>query len=119
MVAPRAPGDVVRRQFEAGQGTPVLGAVAQDATGKDWDLARSYARAIGGTRAGALVTTFGEETESDLFGEQAVLCGGVAALVNAGVETLVSAGYQPQGAYLECLHRLKAIVHPADRGGGE
>ncbi len=117
MVAPKAPGHLVRRQFEAGQGTPVLVAVAQDATGKAWDLARSYARAIGGTRAGALVTTFGEETESDLFGEQAVLCGGVTALVNAGFETLVSAGYQPEVAYFECLHELKLIVDLMYEGG--
>jgi ketol-acid reductoisomerase len=117
MVAPKAPGHLVRRQFEAGQGTPVLVAVAQDATGKAWDLARSYACAIGGTRAGALVTTFQEETESDLFGEQAVLCGGVTALVNAGFETLVSAGYQPEVAYFECLHELKLIVDLMYEGG--
>src|ERR1700726_620756 len=117
MVAPKAPGHLVRRQFEAGQGTPVLVAVAQDASGKAWDLARSYARAIGGTRAGALVTTFGEETESDLFGEQAVLCGGVTALVNAGFETLVAAGYQPEVAYFECLHELKLIVDLMAEGG--
>jgi ketol-acid reductoisomerase len=117
MVAPKAPGHLVRRQFEAGQGTPVLVAVAQDATGKAWDLARSYARAIGGTKAGALVTTFQEETESDLFGEQAVLCGGVTALVNAGFETLVSAGYQPEVAYFECLHELKLIVDLMYEGG--
>ncbi|HXP14317.1 MAG TPA: ketol-acid reductoisomerase, partial [Actinomycetes bacterium] len=88
MVAPKGPGHLVRRQFENGQGTPVLVAVAQDASGKAWDLAKSYARAIGGTRAGALVTTFQEETETDLFGEQAVLCGGATALVQAGFETL-------------------------------
>ena len=117
MVAPKAPGHLVRRQFEAGQGTPVLVAVAQDATGKAWDLARSYACAIGGTKAGALVTTFQEETESDLFGEQAVLCGGVTALVNAGFETLVSAGYQPEVAYFECMHELKLIVDLMYEGG--
>jgi ketol-acid reductoisomerase len=117
MVAPKAPGHLVRRQFEAGQGTPVLVAVAQDATGKAWDLARSYASAIGGTKAGALVTTFKEETESDLFGEQAVLCGGVTALVNAGFETLVLAGYQPEVAYFECLHELKLIVDLMYEGG--
>ncbi|HEY7144788.1 MAG TPA: ketol-acid reductoisomerase [Streptosporangiaceae bacterium] len=117
MVAPKAPGHLVRRQFEAGQGTPVLVAVGQDATGKAWELARSYARAIGGTKAGALVTTFQEETESDLFGEQAVLCGGVTALVNAGFETLVSAGYQPEVAYFECLHELKLIVDLMYEGG--
>jgi ketol-acid reductoisomerase len=117
MVAPKAPGHLVRRQFEAGQGTPVLVAVAQDATGKAWDLARSYAAGIGGTKAGALVTTFKEETESDLFGEQAVLCGGVTALVNAGFETLVAAGYQPEVAYFECLHELKLIVDLMYEGG--
>jgi len=117
MVAPKAPGHLVRRQFEAGQGTPVLVAVAQDATGKAWDLARSYAKAIGGTKAGALVTTFAEETETDLFGEQAVLCGGVTELVNAGFETLVAAGYQPEVAYFECLHELKLIVDLMYEGG--
>jgi ketol-acid reductoisomerase len=117
MVAPKAPGHLVRRQYEAGQGTPVLVAVAQDATGKAWDLALSYASGIGGTKAGALVTTFQEETESDLFGEQAVLCGGVTALVNAGFETLVSAGYQPEVAYFECLHELKLIVDLMYEGG--
>jgi ketol-acid reductoisomerase len=117
MVAPKAPGHLVRRQFEAGQGTPVLIAVAQDATGKAWDLARSYAAGIGGTKAGALVTTFQEETESDLFGEQAVLCGGVTALVNAGFETLVAAGYQPEVAYFECMHELKLIVDLMYEGG--
>jgi ketol-acid reductoisomerase len=117
MVAPKAPGHLVRRQFEAGQGTPVLVAVAQDATGKAWDLVKSYAKAIGGTRAGALVTTFKEETESDLFGEQAVLCGGVSALVSAGFETLVNAGYQPEVAYFECLHELKLIVDLMQEGG--
>jgi len=117
MVAPKAPGHTVRWQFEAGQGTPVLVAVAQDATGKAWDLVRSYAKGIGGTKAGALVTTFKEETESDLFGEQAVLCGGVTALVNAGFETLVGAGYQPEVAYFECLHELKLIVDLMQAGG--
>jgi ketol-acid reductoisomerase len=117
MVAPKAPGHIVRRQFEAGQGTPVLVAVEQDATGKAWDLARSYAAGIGGTKAGALVTTFKEETESDLFGEQAVLCGGVTALVNAGFQTLVDAGYQPEVAYFECLHELKLIVDLMYEGG--
>jgi ketol-acid reductoisomerase len=117
MVAPKAPGHTVRWQYEAGQGTPVLVAVAQDATGKAWDLVKSYAKAIGGTKAGALVTTFKEETESDLFGEQAVLCGGVTALVNAGFETLVSAGYQPEVAYFECLHELKLIVDLMQAGG--
>jgi len=117
MVAPKAPGHLVRRQYEAGQGTPVLVAVAQDASGKAWELAKSYAAAIGGTKAGALVTTFKDETESDLFGEQAVLCGGVTALVNAGFETLVQAGYQPEVAYFECLHELKLIVDLMYEGG--
>ncbi len=117
MVAPKGPGHLVRRQFESGQGTPVLVAVAQDASGKAWDLAKSYARAIGGTRAGALVTTFQEETETDLFGEQAVLCGGASALVQAGFETLVEAGYQPEVAYFECLHELKLIVDLIYEGG--
>jgi ketol-acid reductoisomerase len=117
MVAPKAPGHTVRWQYEAGQGTPVLVAVAQDATGKAWDLVKSYAKAIGGTKAGALVTTFQEETESDLFGEQAVLCGGVTALVNMGFETLVAAGYQPEVAYFECLHELKLIVDLMQAGG--
>jgi ketol-acid reductoisomerase len=117
MVAPKGPGHLVRRQFENGQGTPVLVAVAQDASGKAWDLTKSYARAIGGTRAGALVTTFQEETETDLFGEQAVLCGGATALVQAGFETLVKAGYQPEVAYFECLHELKLIVDLMYEGG--
>lgn len=119
MVAPKGPGHLVRRQFERGHGTPVLLAVAQDATGKAWDLARSYGKAIGGTRAGALVTTFGEETETDLFGEQAVLCGGATALVQAGFTTLVEAGYQPEIAYFECLHELKLIVDLMYEGGME
>src|SRR5580700_10591251 len=117
MVAPKAPGHLVRRQYEEGHGTPVLVAVEQDATGKAWDLAKSYAAAIGGTKAGALVTTFQEETESDLFGEQAVLCGGVTALVQAGFDTLVGAGYQPEVAYFECLHELKLIVDLMYEGG--
>jgi ketol-acid reductoisomerase len=117
MVAPKGPGHLVRRQFEEGQGTPVLVAVAQDATGKAWDLAKSYARAIGGTRAGALVTTFQEETETDLFGEQAVLCGGVTSLIQSSFETLVRAGYQPEVAYFECLHELKMIVDMIYEGG--
>jgi ketol-acid reductoisomerase len=117
MVAPKGPGHLVRRQFEEGQGTPCLVAVAQDASGKAWDLAKAYARAIGGTRAGALVTTFQEETETDLFGEQAVLCGGVTALIQGGFETLVKAGYQPEVAYFECLHELKMIVDLIYEGG--
>jgi ketol-acid reductoisomerase len=117
MVAPKGPGHLVRRQFESGEGTPVLVAVAQDATGKAWDLAKAYARAIGGTRAGALVTTFQEETETDLFGEQTVLCGGVTALIQASFDTLVKAGYQPEVAYFECLHELKMIVDLIYEGG--
>ncbi len=110
MVAPKGPGHLVRRTYEAGGGVPALIAVAQDATGKARDLALSYAHAIGATRAGVLETTFEEETETDLFGEQVVLCGGVTALVQAGYETLVGAGYQPESAYFECLHELKLIV---------
>ena len=119
MVAPKAPGHLVRRQYEEGHGTPVLVAVAQDASGKAWDVAKSYAAAIGGTKVGfrACHGTFTEETESDLFGEQAVLCGGVTALVNAGFETLVNAGYQPEVAYFECLHELKLIVDLMYEGG--
>jgi ketol-acid reductoisomerase len=117
MVAPKGPGHLVRRQFTDGHGTPVLVAVAHDATGKAWDLVRSYARGIGGTRAGALATTFEEETETDLFGEQAVLCGGATALVQAGFETLFEAGYQPEVAYFECLHELKLIVDLLYEGG--
>jgi ketol-acid reductoisomerase len=117
MVAPKGPRHLVRRQFTDGHGTPVLVAVAHDATGKAWDLVRSYARGIGGTRAGALATTFEEETETDLFGEQAVLCGGATALVQAGFETLVEAGYQPEVAYFECLHELKLIVDLLYEGG--
>jgi ketol-acid reductoisomerase len=117
MVAPKGPGHLVRRQFEEGQGTPCLVAVAQDASGKAWDLAKSYARGIGGTRAGTLVTTFQEETETDLFGEQAVLCGGATELVVKGFETLTKAGYQPEVAYFECLHELKMIVDMIYEGG--
>ncbi len=110
MVAPKGPGHLVRRTYETGGGVPCLIAVAQDASGKARDLALSYAQAIGGTRAGVLETTFDEETETDLFGEQVVLCGGLTALVQAGFETLVEAGYQPESAYFECLHELKLIV---------
>jgi ketol-acid reductoisomerase len=117
MVAPKGPGHLVRRQYVAGFGVPVLVAVHQDATGSAWPLAISYAKGIGGTRAGALRTTFQEETETDLFGEQAVLCGGVSALVLAGFETLVEAGYQPEVAYFECLHELKLIVDLMYEGG--
>ena len=117
MVAPKGPGHLVRREFAAGKGVPVLVAVEQDATGKAWDLSLSYARAIGGTRAGAIRTTFTEETETDLFGEQAVLCGGVSHLITAGFETLVEAGYQPEVAYFECLHEMKLIVDLMYEGG--
>ena len=110
MVAPKGPGHLVRRTYTEGGGVPTLIAVAQDATGKARDLALSYAHGIGSTRAGVLDTTFAEETETDLFGEQVVLCGGVTALVTAGFETLVGAGYQPESAYFECLHELKLIV---------
>ena len=101
---------MVRRQYEEGRGVPALVAVYQDATGKAFDLALAYAKGIGATRAGVLETTFKEETETDLFGEQAVLCGGMTSLVKMGFETLVNAGYQPEVAYFECLHELKLIV---------
>jgi ketol-acid reductoisomerase len=110
MVAPKGPGHVVRRLFTEGFGTPALIAVAQDASGRAKELALAYAAGIGATRAGVLETTFAEETETDLFGEQAVLCGGVTELVRAGYETLVEAGYDPRLAYFECLHELKLIV---------
>ncbi len=117
MVAPKGPGHLVRRTYTEGGGVPALIAVHQDASGKARDLALSYADAIGGTRAGVLETTFDEETETDLFGEQVVLCGGVTALVQAGFETLVEAGYQPESAYFECLHELKLIVDLMYEGG--
>jgi ketol-acid reductoisomerase len=110
MVAPKGPGHLVRRTYTEGGGVPCLIAVEQDATGKARDLALAYADAIGGARAGVIETTFTEETETDLFGEQVVLCGGLTALVQAGFETLVEAGYQPEMAYFECLHELKLIV---------
>ncbi|HEX3393120.1 MAG TPA: ketol-acid reductoisomerase [Acidimicrobiales bacterium] len=110
MVAPKGPGHLVRRTFESGGGVPALIAVAQDASSKAKALALSYAHGIGATRAGVLETTFEEETETDLFGEQVVLCGGITELVMAGYETLVGAGYQPESAYFECLHELKLIV---------
>jgi ketol-acid reductoisomerase len=110
MVAPKGPGHLVRRTYTEGGGVPCLIAVSQDSSGKARDLALSYASAIGGARAGVLETTFEEETETDLFGEQVVLCGGLTALVRAGFETLVEAGYQPESAYFECLHELKLIV---------
>jgi ketol-acid reductoisomerase len=117
MVAPKGPGHLVRRQFVDGKGVPVLVAVEQDATGSAFPLALSYAKAIGGTRAGAIRTTFTEETETDLFGEQAVLCGGASALVQAGFEVLTEAGYSPEVAYFECLHELKLIVDLMYEGG--
>jgi ketol-acid reductoisomerase len=117
LVAPKAPGHTVRREYVAGRGIPDIIAVEQDASGVAWDLAKSYAKAIGGTRAGVIKTTFAEETETDLFGEQAVLCGGVSHLVQAGFETLMEAGYQPEIAYFEVLHELKLIVDLMWEGG--
>jgi ketol-acid reductoisomerase len=117
MVAPKGPGHLVRREFVDGRGVPVLVAVEQDPTGKAWPLALSYAKAIGGLRAGGIKTTFTEETETDLFGEQAVLCGGMSKLVQYGFETLIEAGYQPEVAYFECLHELKLIVDLMYEGG--
>jgi ketol-acid reductoisomerase len=117
MVAPKSPGHRMRETFQAGGGVPALVAVHADATGSAHALALSYAKAVGATRAGVLETTFTEETETDLFGEQAVLCGGVSELVKAGFETLVGAGYQPEVAYFECLHELKLIVDLMYRGG--
>lgn len=117
MVAPKGPGHIVRREYSDGRGVPVLVCVEQDASGKAWDLAKSYAEAIGGLRAGGIKTTFAEETETDLFGEQAVLCGGMSHLVQAGFDTLVEAGYQPEMAYFECLHELKMIVDLMIEGG--
>src|SRR5882672_8801566 len=117
MVAPKGPGHLVRRQFVDGKGVPCLIAVEQDATGGAKALALSYAKGIGGSRAGVIETTFTEETETDLFGEQVVLCGGASALVKAGFETLVEAGYQPEMAYFECMHELKLIVDLIYQGG--
>ena len=117
MVAPKGPGDLVRREYERGRGVPALFAVHQDATGKAREKALAYASLIGGTTAGALETTFREETETDLFGEQAVLCGGATELVLAGFETLTEAGYRPEIAYYECLHELKLIVDLLYEGG--
>lgn len=117
LVAPKAPGHRVREVFQAGGGTPGLVAIAQDATGEALANALAYSKAIGCTRAGVIETTFGEETETDLFGEQAVLCGGVTGLIQAGFETLVEAGYQPEVAYFECLHELKLIVDLIYQGG--
>jgi len=117
LIAPKAPGHTVRREFVAGRGIPDIIAVEQDASGQAWDVALAYAKAIGGTRAGVIKTTFTEETETDLFGEQAVLCGGTSQLVQYGFETLVEAGYQPQIAYFEVLHELKLIVDLMWEGG--
>jgi ketol-acid reductoisomerase len=117
LIAPKGPGDLVRRQYTQGRGVPCLLAVAQDATGKARARALAYAHGIGGTRGGVLATTFAEETETDLFGEQAVLCGGATELVVKGFETLVEAGYQPEVAYYECMHELKLIVDLLHEGG--
>ena len=117
MVAPKGPGHLVRREYSAGRGVPVIVAVEQDSTGSAWPLTLSYAKAIGGLRAGGILTTFTEETETDLFGEQAVLCGGASQLVMYGFEVLTEAGYQPEVAYFECLHELKLIVDLIYEGG--
>ncbi len=117
MVAPKGPGHLVRREYVAGRGVPAIVAVEQDATGGAWDLTLSYAKAIGALRAGGIKTTFTEETETDLFGEQAVLCGGASMLVQTGFEVLTEAGYQPEVAYFECLHELKLIVDLMYEGG--
>ena len=117
MVAPKGPGHLVRREYSAGRGVPVLVAVENDATGKAWELALAYAKGIGGLRAGGIKTTFTEETETDLFGEQVVLCGGLSELIKSGFDTLVDAGYQPEIAYFECLHEVKLIVDLMYEGG--
>jgi len=117
MIAPKGPGHLVRRTYEQGQGVPCLFAIFQDKTGQGRDRAMAYAKGIGGTRAGILETTFREETETDLFGEQAVLCGGISQLIKTGFETLVEAGYQPELAYFECLHEVKLIVDLIVEGG--
>ncbi|MDR3306181.1 MAG: ketol-acid reductoisomerase [Endomicrobium sp.] len=117
MIAPKGPGHLVRRQYEEGKGVPCLIAVEQNASGKAKELALAYAKGIGGTRGGVLETTFKEETETDLFGEQAVLCGGVVELINSGFEILVAAGYQPEIAYFECCHEMKLIVDLIFEGG--
>ncbi|SEJ58821.1 ketol-acid reductoisomerase [Propionispira arboris] len=117
MVAPKGPGHLVRRVFTEGGGVPNIFAVHQDATGNAWQIALAYARGIGGTRSGVIKTTFQEETETDLFGEQAVLCGGVTKLITSGFETLVAAGYQPEIAYFECFHEMKLIVDLMYEGG--
>ncbi|MGI6112788.1 MAG: ketol-acid reductoisomerase [Mahellales bacterium] len=117
MVAPKGPGHTVRSQYQEGKGVPCLMAIYQDYTGRAKDIALAYAKGIGGTRGGVLETTFKEETETDLFGEQAVLCGGISALMKAGFETLVEAGYQPESAYFECIHEMKLIVDLIFKGG--
>ncbi|HZJ82221.1 MAG TPA: ketol-acid reductoisomerase [Clostridia bacterium] len=117
MVAPKGPGHTVRSQYQEGKGVPCLVAVHQDYSGRAKDFALAYAKGIGGARAGVLETTFQEETETDLFGEQAVLCGGVTELIKAGFETLVEAGYQPESAYFECLHEMKLIIDLMNEGG--
>ena len=117
MVAPKGPGHLVRREYSAGRGVPVIVAVEQDSTGSAWPLTLSYAKAIGGLRAGGILTTFTEECETDLFGEQSVLCGGASQLVMYGFEVLTEAGYQPEVAYFECLHELKLIVDLMYEGG--
>ncbi|MEA4944059.1 MAG: ketol-acid reductoisomerase [Propionicimonas sp.] len=117
MVAPKGPGHLVRREYSEGRGVPVIVAVEKDETGNAWPLALSYAKAIGGLRAGGIKTTFTEETETDLFGEQTVLCGGMSKLVQSGFEVLTEAGYQPEVAYFECLHELKLIVDLMYEGG--
>ncbi|PID96973.1 MAG: ketol-acid reductoisomerase [Actinomycetales bacterium] len=117
MVAPKGPGHLVRREYSDGRGVPVLLCVEQDASGRAWDVTKSYAKAIGGLRAGGIKTTFTEECETDLFGEQAVLCGGLSQLIMYGFETLIEAGYQPEIAYFECLHEVKLIVDLMVEGG--
>lgn len=117
MVAPKGPGVLLRRTYQEGKGVPCLIAIEQDASGLTKEIALAYAKGIGGTRAGVIETTFREETETDLFGEQVVLCGGVTALIKAGFETLVEAGYQPEMAYFECLHELKLIVDLLQESG--
>ena len=117
MIAPKGPGHTVRSEYQAGKGVPCLIAVEQDATGDAWDIGLAYALGIGGARAGVLETTFRTETETDLFGEQAVLCGGVVELMKLGFETLVEAGYEPENAYFECIHEMKLIIDLINKGG--
>ena len=117
MAAPKGPGHTVRSQYVAGKGVPCLVAVEQDASGHAWDIALAYIAGIGGARAGIMQTTMNEETETDLFGEQAVLCGGVVELMRCGFETLVEAGYQPENAYFECIHEMKLIIDLINKGG--